>query len=200
MGCRLSIATLRSKKPSAWRGIRCPRAVPSRVKALSTSAWGMNARNTHCPCTSCRPRNPNGLGCRPLTMASTSAESACQSSLVTRILPRQQPSTDRPLRPNKNTQQARWRSSAGAHCKLSSRRHRHAPDILGILPDCAVGREEPDPGRIADRHGVPLRLVPPDGINFVLRLGIGVEIPGHHEPVVLVKPADQVTIAVWIVR
>ena len=42
-------------------------------------------------------------------------------------------------------------------------------------------------------------VIAPERVDLALGRGIGVEIGGDHEPVVVVEPADQVAIAVRIV-
>src|SRR5690606_5518293 len=115
-------------------------------------------------------------------MASTSWVSACHFSRFTPCPPP-------------------WRWPASAPPSLGSwRLGGNAPDILGILADGAVGGKIADARGITDGHGGPAPLVEPELVHPRLGGGIGVEIARHHEPVMLVKPADQVAVAVGIVR
>src|SRR5690606_31925280 len=142
------------------------------------SAPGMKQRATRRSACSCTPITAKGSPWRPATIAAMSDASvnAAACSLA----------TPRLMRAPGMLRQAQ------ASC-------RHLPYVGGILPDRAVGGEPRHARGIADRHRVPLRRVAPDRVDLALCGGIGVEIGGDHEPVVVVEPADQIAIAVGVV-
>ena len=90
------------------------------------------------------------------------------------------------------------RSSLGASLMQS---HQTATFQISFAYWRMVRSEENQPMRATLRIAlrIPVRAVAPDRVDLALRRGIGVEIGGDHEPVVLVEAVDQLAVALRIV-
>ncbi len=80
------------------------------------------------------------------------------------------------------------------------RREGRAPDFGRVFANGAIGGEPTDIGDIAHRGGAPIRRIAPAPVDQTLGGHVSFKIRGHHEPVMVVKAADQLGIAARVVR